>query len=98
MYRNDFMSLNEYKDNNFKMKKYFIKAIATEWALYVEGQQDILSIWWALSTLLFGDPSELSKLTEVDLPPTSNILVGKLSERWVELLLAGKCNVIFVDL
>lgn len=45
MYRNDFMSLNEYKDNNFKMKKYFIKAIATEWALYVEGQQDILSIW-----------------------------------------------------
>lgn len=48
VYRNDFMDLKqhvllEYKENNLKMKKYFIKDVAIDWDVYIEGKQDTLS-------------------------------------------------------
>lgn len=45
MHRNDLMDLkqhvlSEYKENNLKIKKYFLQSIATEWNLYRQGKQD----------------------------------------------------------
>lgn len=51
VYRNDFLDLKqhvllEYKENNLKMKKYFMKDMAIEWDVCIEGKQDILSTGW----------------------------------------------------
>lgn len=48
VYRNDFMDLKqhvllEYKENNLKMKKYFIKDVAIDWDVSIEGKQDTWS-------------------------------------------------------
>lgn len=43
-------ALSEYKENNLKIKKYFLQSIATEWDPDRQGKQGILGTWLALST------------------------------------------------
>lgn len=79
VYRNDFIDLKrhvllEYKESNLKMKKYFIKDMAVEWDLYIEGKRH----------LEYLDGFEYSLYLEA--PPSKSLCVSCVR---VELFLTG---------